>query len=88
MASTINVARLEQAEVPDETKMAGDSIRDEVHGLTPRHRPFIAVAKVRGPSSASDKQSAHRKDAFDKLLLVSFGSISPAYSFIAFSLKS
>ena len=88
MVSTINVARVERAEVPDETKMAGDCTRDEVYGLAAHEGPFIALAKVRTPSSAPDKRSAHRKDAFDKLLLVSFGSISPAYSFSVFSIES
>ena len=85
MASTVK-ARIEQAEAPDETKMAGDCARDEVNGLASRQRPFAAVAKVH--CRAPDKQSASRKDAFDRLLLLSFGSISPAYLFSASPIKS
>jgi hypothetical protein len=84
MASTSNAARVEQSEVRDETKMAEDCACDEVHQLAPQQGSSIAGARVHRLSFASDKQSARRSSVFDKLLLVSFGSISPAYSFSAF----
>jgi hypothetical protein len=84
MASTIK-ALIEQAEALDEMKMAGECTRDEVHELAPRQRPFVALAKVHSPMPEKPRV---RRNAFDKRLLVSFGSISPAYLFSAFPIKS
>lgn len=88
MAFTINVALVEEPEVPDETKMLGDCACDEVHGLSPKLGSFIAVTEISNPALAPDKQSQRWKDALDRLLLVSFGSISPAYLFRALPIES
>jgi hypothetical protein len=98
MASNINAApviasidasieKTSQTEVQYEARIAGNCCHDEVHGVTPGHGSIIAVEKSCDQTIASDEQRACRRNEFDRLLLVSFGSVSPAYLFSSFPLN-
>ncbi len=93
MASTINAARVipfpvtaEQAEVSDETRVVRNCARDGLHGLASEQEPVTAIEMACEPPIASDTERGRRRRVFDRLLLVSFGSISPAYLFSSFPL--
>ncbi len=80
------IPMLETVEIPDEIRCAFSRPLDQPPASTFETERVKPTEHENEPLNVSDVKRTHRWNALDRLLLNSFGVISPAYLFISFPL--